>query len=231
MKNIIFLFLIAFLFSCGKDPDLIVKAHIKGLKKGTVYLKKNKDTSIVTVDSLVINGNSMFELKSDLESPEIFYLQLNKNASPDENILFFADKGVIEINTTLKNFVLDAKISGSEQHKALEEYLVIMSRFNDKNLELIKENFEAQKENDTAKLTANEKAFNSLIKSKYLYTVNFAISKKDNEIAPYLALTEIPDAQIKWLDTINSVLTPKVKTSKYGKNLSEFIKKRKALEN
>ena len=229
MKNIIFLLLLTLLFSCGKEHDLTVKGNIKGLKKGTIYLKKVQDTSIITVDSLVINGNPIFELHSDLESPEIFYLQLNKNAGPDENILFFANKGITEINTSLKNFALEAKITGSEQQEALEDYLLIMSRFNDKNLDLIKENFEAKKSKDTAKLNANEKAFNSLLKSKYLYTVNFAMSKKDNEIAPYLALTEIADAQIKWLDTINSVLTPKVKASKYGKELEAFIKERKEM--
>jgi hypothetical protein len=228
MKKIAFTFLLAILFSCNKAvPDLTVKVTIKGLKKGTVYLKKAEDSLIVTVDSLIINGENSIELHSDLESPEIFFLQLNKNTSQDENILFFADKGITEIKTSLKNFAFDAKISGSKQQKVLEDYLLLMSRINDRRLDLIKAEFEAKRDNDSLKIEAIRDAYNSLLKTKYLQTVNFAMLNKDSEVAPYIALTEIADAKIKWLDTINNVLTPKVKASKYGKELELFISERK----
>ncbi|WP_452232572.1 DUF4369 domain-containing protein [Lacinutrix sp. MEBiC02595] len=227
MKKTIFVLALAILFSCGKEQDLTIKVNIKGLKKGTVYLKKAQDTTIITVDSLVIQGEAPIVFNSTLETPEMYFLQLNKNTSDDETISFFADKGITEITTSVKNFGMDAKIKGSKQQKALEEYLLVMSRFNDRNLNLIKEEFDAKVAKDTAKIIANTKAYNSLVKSKYLYTVNFAIANKDNEIAPYLALSEIADAQTKWLDTINNVLTPKVKASKYGKELEAFIIERK----
>ena len=108
MKNISLVFLALLMLSCGeKQHDLIVKTSIKGLKKGTVYLKKVEDTVLVTVDSIIVNGISQFELKSDIESPEIFYLCLDKNSSDQDRIAFFANKGITEINTTLKNFVFD----------------------------------------------------------------------------------------------------------------------------
>tara|TARA_R110001592_G_scaffold50883_2_gene157049 strand:- start:19458 stop:20153 length:696 start_codon:yes stop_codon:yes gene_type:complete len=224
MKNIVILFILILIVSCGKEQhDLTVKTNIKGLKKGTVYLKKIKDTALITVDSIIINGDSEFELYSDLESPEVFFLYLDKNSSENDRILFFADKGTTEINTTLKNFVFDAKIKGSAQQKVWEDYRLIMSRFNERNLDLIKENFEAQKNNDTSKFKSIQKEFDNLLKRKYLYTVNFALNNKNSEVAPYLALTEIYNAQVKYLDTINSSLTPEVKTSKYGKELQSFI--------
>lgn len=226
MKNIsIFsiLFLILFM-SCGKEThDLTVKTTIKGLQKGTLYLKKVKDTLLVTVDSLVINGNTVFELHSELDSPEVFYLYLDKNSKEEDRITFFADKGVTEINTTLKNFVFDAKINGSEQQKTLEDYRLMMTRFTNRNLELIKENFEAQAVNDTAKLKALQKEYDNSIKRKYLYTVNFALNNNNSEVAPFLALTEIYNAKYTFLDTINKMLTPKVKASKYGKELQSFV--------
>lgn len=231
MKKIALLFIILFAIACGKEKhDLVVKTNIKGLKKGTVYLKKAEDTLIVTVDSIVVNGNSEFELYSDLESPEVFYLYLDKNSKEEDRITFFADKGITEINTTLKNFAFDAKINGSEQQKTLEEYLKVIAKLNNKNLELIKENFEAQKTGDTAKLNDIEKQYKNTIKRKYLYTVNFAINNKDSEVAPYLALTEIYNAKLNFLDTINKSLTPEVKLSKYGKALNQFIEDIKAKE-
>ena len=106
----------------------------------------------------------------------------------------------------------------------------MMSKFNNKDLDLYKENFDAWKDNDSvlAEKTIDER--NNLLKRKYLYTVNFAINNKDSEVSPYLAITEIYNANIKLLDTINNSLTPKVKASKYGKELQIFIDEIKAEE-
>lgn len=231
MKNTLLLFFVFILISCGeKEHDLTVKGHIEGLKKGTIYLKKVNDSTLVNVDSLIINGSSDFELHSDLESPEIFYLYLDKNSSEKERITFFADKGITEINTSLKNFVFDAEINGSEQQKTLEEYQSIISRLNNSNLEIIKEDFEAQREGDSAKLDTIQKQYDNFLKRRYLYTVNFALNNKDSEVAPYVTLTEIYNANINLLDTINNSLTQKVKDSKYGKELQRFINDIKANE-
>lgn len=231
MKKIPFLLLALLIIACGeKQHDLTVKATIKGLKKGTVYLKKVEDNLLVTVDSLAINGNPQFELHSNLESPEIFFLYLDKNSSEDDRITFFADKGITEINTTLKRFVFDAKINGSKQQKTLEDYNLIISRFRDQNLDLIKARFEAQKEGDTLKYDSIQKKFDNILKRKYLYTINFALNNRDSEVAPYLALTEVYNARINLLDTINNALSENIKASKYGKKLQIFIDEIKASE-
>lgn len=231
MKKIAILILALSIFSCGKEQhDLVVKTNVKGLKKGTVYLKKVEDTSLITVDSVVVNGNSEIELYSDLESPEMFFLYLNKNSADNERISFFADKGVTEINTTVKNFAVDAKINGSEQQKVLENYNEMITRLNYQNLELIKAGFEAKKENNQAKLDSVDKMSKNLIKRRYLFTVNFALNNKNSEVAPYLALSEIYNAKINLLDTINNSLSQEVKASKYGKELQKFIDDIKATE-
>lgn len=233
MRNfsILSLLVLISVMSCRKEThDLTVITTIEGLQKGMLYLKKVEDTVLVNVDSLVINGNTIFELHSKLDSPEVFYLDLDKNSKAEDRIAFFADKGVTKINTTLKNFVFDAKINGSSQQKILDNYKLMMSRFSNRNLDLIKGNFEAQSKNDTVKLNALKKEYDNLLKRKYLYTVNFALNNKDSEVAPYLALTEIYNANLNLLDTINKALTPKVKASKYGKELQIFIDKIKKTE-
>ncbi|MBD0833042.1 DUF4369 domain-containing protein [Aestuariibaculum sediminum] len=231
MKKIVFALAMIVIASCSKEQhDLVVKTNVKGLKKGTVYLKKVQDTVLVTVDSVVVNGNSQFELYSPLESPEMFFLYLNKNTSENERIPFFADKGVTEIHTTVKDFALDAKINGSEQQKTLENYQQMIGRLNDQNLDLIKASFEARKENDQTKIDSIDKLSLNLIKRRYLFTVNFAINNKNSEVAPYLALSEIYNAKVNLLDTINNSLTDKVKASKYGVELQKFIDKIKEAE-
>ena len=80
-----------------------------------------------------------------------------------------------------------------------------------------------------SRLFSSVEQYENLLKRRYLYTVNFAINNKDYEVAPYLAISEVYDANIKYLDTIYNSLTPKVKESKYGRSLQEFLKERRAL--
>ncbi|TYC10623.1 DUF4369 domain-containing protein [Bizionia gelidisalsuginis] len=231
MRKLIALLSLSLLFNCGNSNDsLVVKGQIKGLKKGTIYLKKATDSTLVTLDSVTVNGETPFELKSNIDEPQIHFLYLDKNDAKEDRISFFADKGVSEIQTTLKNFAYDAEIKGSKQQDILNDYLVMMSKFNNKSLELIKENFDALRVNDTILATEKEMAFNSLKRRKYLYTTNFALNHKNSEVAPYLALTELYDANIKLLDTINNALNKAVKTSLYGKNLQQFIDRIKTEE-
>jgi len=231
MKNSALLLFLLLIISCSeKQHDLIVKVNIEGLKKGNVYLKKLKDSVIVDVDSITINGNSKFELYSDIDSPEVFFLYLDKNSNEKDAITFFADKGVTEINSSLKNFIYDVKINGCTQQKVLEEYDLLLSKLNERNLDLIKEEFDAKKDQDSVKINSFQKKHDNLLKLKYLSTVNFALNHKDSEVAPYLALTKIANARINFLDTINNSLTDKVKASKYGLELQKYIDKIKATQ-
>ena len=42
-------------------------------------------------------------------------------------------------------------------------------------------------------------------------------------MAPYVAVAEVYDANVKYLDTINKVLTPAIAKSKYGLILADYI--------
>jgi len=231
MKRASLILLALLIFSCGKkESDLTVIGHIKGLQKGTVYLQQLKDTTLVVLDSLEIQGDGNFELQSALDEPEVLYLRLDKNGAEDSRISFFANKGVTEINTTLKRFAYDAKINGSKQQEKLEEFNAILSKFNNQNLELIKSRFEAQQSGNTELIEARELEAKNLLKRKYLYAINFAVNNKDSEVAPYIALAEIFDANTNYLDTIYNALPKHIAASKYGKQLDTYIKNRKAEE-
>tara|TARA_B100000929_G_C15486525_1_gene412986 strand:- start:456 stop:1205 length:750 start_codon:yes stop_codon:yes gene_type:complete len=219
--------------SCSeKESNLVVSGEIKGLKKGTLYLQKIEDTSLINIDSVVVDGDPMFSMETYIESPQIMYLYLEKvdNNSYDDRIDFFADKGQVTINTNLEKFETSAEVIGSVNQEKLMEYRKMISRFNDQNLELIKASFEAEKAEDDQKLMEIDKKYDGLLRRKYLYTVNFAINNKEHEIAPYLALSEVFDANIKYLDTVYNSLAPKVKKSKYGKELKDFLKERRKEE-
>jgi len=229
MKKTLLVLSILLAISCTKETsNFTLKGNIKGLKKGTVYLEREQDSTYKIIDSLEINGNSVFELHCNLEEPEVLYLRLDKNDNDEGIVTFFADKGITEINSTLKYFNLNAKIKGSKQQELLEEYIAIMSKFNNQNLDLIKEQFEPKKENDTTSTNLDyEEKYNSLLRRKYLYTINFAVTHNTSEVAPYLAVTEISDANPKFLDTIYNSLEANLKTSLYGKKLKALIDSKK----
>ncbi|WP_047545034.1 DUF4369 domain-containing protein [Psychroserpens sp. Hel_I_66] len=228
MKQIIFACIALLFLSCGNEEthDFTLNGYVKGLKKGTVYLQRQNDSVMETIDSLEINGSPNFVLHAELSEPEILLLKLNKNDNDEGTVVFFADKGITEINSTLKNFNFDSKIKGSKQQETLEEYLVMMSKFSDKNLELIQESLEASKANDTT--VSFEDNYNKLIKRKYLYTINFAVNHPDSEVSPYLAISEVSNTSVPFLEEIYKALTEDIRKSKYGIQLKELIDERKA---
>jgi len=232
MKKIIScIVIVSLLISCGKtkNESLIVKGNIDGLKKGTLYLQKFKDTLLVSVDSINLFGDGNFILADEIETPEIYYIVLDNKL--EQKIPFFGEKGEIIINSKLSKFAISAKISGSKNQVLLEEHEAMAKKFSGKQLDLIKDKFEAQKSGDTALTSKIEKEETSLIKRKYYYSANFAVNNSEYEIAPYIALTELYYANIKLLDTVNNSLSKKVKASKYGLELKNFIDGIKKNEN
>ena len=208
---------------------MIVKGKVEGLRKGTLFLQKIQDTILVNVDSTLVKGTPQFEFRTPIETAEVFYLYLDKEDgdSLNDRILFFGEKGTIEINTLLKTFESSAKITGSKNQELLQEYISFSRKFNDQNLELMKEFYEAQMVRNTKRADSIEEKMNKLLKRRYLYTINFAATNTDQNIAPYLALTEVYDANLALLDSIAVKMTPEVSESKYGKQFTEYLEKRR----
>jgi len=159
----------------------------------------------------------------DLEEAEMLFLSISKDMDA-ERISFFADKGVTTIHTSLKRFKYDAQIEGSIQQELLESYYKNIGRFKEQRLELIEAQLNAQKEGKQNLADSLLAVMENITKRSYLYTVNFAINNKDSEVAPFVAVSEIYDANVKYLDTINKVLPPKIANSKYGIILEAYIK-------
>lgn len=236
MKNSIIAFVtLLLLVACNKNESktsLHLTGNIKGLKEGTLYIQRVVDTSLVAIDSIQIDGNSAFTSDIDLKSPEMLYLYLDRGVtnSLDNNIMFFAEPGTINIDTNLDSFIVGAKITGSKNQELYEEYKKINSRFNDENLTLIEKKFKAVKSNNAKTIDSINEKQDSNIKRKYLYATNFAVNNKDHEVSPYIALAEIYDINIKYLDTIQKSMTPKVANSLYGKKLTKYVNEIKKSE-
>jgi hypothetical protein len=229
MKKISIAFVtLTVLFACSEkklENNLHLTGNIKGLKKGTLYVQRVANNKLIALDTIAIDGSSKFETDIELKSPEMLYLFLDRGVSNslDNNVLFFAEPGNINIETNLENYIADAKVTGSKNQDLYYEFKKVDNRFQDEELDLIEKKFKAMKSNNAAEAAKVSAKQESNIKRKYLYATNFAINNKEHEIAPYIALSEIYDINIKYLDTIQKSMSPKVAKSLYGKKLTEYI--------
>ncbi|MCF6307870.1 MAG: DUF4369 domain-containing protein [Flavobacteriaceae bacterium] len=231
MNKIISITAVLFLLiGCAKsENEMSLSGNVRGLKKGILYLQKIEDSTLVTVDSVVVNGNSSFSFSETILEPEVYYLyiQLENGILQDDRIAFFAEDNPITINTTLKNFEVAAKITGSKNQDKLELYNKIINRYSNQNLELIEDSFSARKKGNDSLATSIDKSQKSIIAKKYLATISFALSNNDFEISPYLMVNRVGNTKLTYLDSVYNNLTPKIKDSKYGKDLESLIQSRK----
>ncbi|MDC0869753.1 DUF4369 domain-containing protein [Flavobacteriaceae bacterium] len=230
MKKILVIGLLFLIVACSKEKELgnmVVQGNIKGIKKGTLYLKKMRDTLIVSVDSIRLFGKDSFTLTDNITSPEMYFLTLDQNQS---TLSFFGEEGIITVNDQIEKFGISPRIEGSNNQKILEKYKEVANKFQNKQLDLLAANMQAQIDSDIETSQSLRKQAEKQNLKKYIFTINFALNNSDTEAAAYITLTELVNANVKYLDSINNSLTKKVKQSYYGGKLAEFIKNIKETE-
>ena len=84
--------------------------------------------------------------------------------------------------------------------------------------------YNAQIENNKKRIDSVNTQLNNLITRKYLYSLNFATNNSEYEISPYIAVSQIADANVDLLIQLYDTLPENIKNSKYGKILGEFTK-------
>ena len=223
MKKILVIGLLFLIVACSKEKELgnmVVQGKIKGIKKGTLYLKKMRDTLIVSVDSIRLFGKDSFTLTDNITSPEMYFLTLDQNQS---TLSFFGEEGSITVNDQIEKFGISPRIEGSNNQKILEKYKEVANKFQDKQLDLLAANMQAQIDSDIETSQSLRKQAEKQNLKKYIFTINFALNNADTEAAAYITLTELVNANVKYLDSINNSLTKKVQQSLYGKKLAEFV--------
>ena len=215
------LFVILIILGCENEKNQInVNVQIDGFKKGKIYLQKIKDSVLVNLDSVFVDSKNPIILKSKIESPEIFYIDLDI-AGKDNKIAFFAEKGDIKIATNLKRFNTEFEIFGSSNDSVYRNYLSVIKKFNNNRLDLIKVSFDNSIDKDSVAIIQTK--IKSLNKRQYMYSLNFAVTNGKYHVAPYIALSEFYNSEKVLLDTIKASLSNEVLNSKYGKILKELI--------
>ena len=225
MKKALIIMSTVLMMGCNSSKDnMSVFGNVDGLMKGTLFLQAQKDSIVVNLDSMYLKGDGNFKLSTYINEPDIFYLYLDKQDGDSLNdiITFFGNKGDIQINTRLSTFDSSFEISGSENSDLLNEYNSIIRKYNLQNLDLLEIFYNAQIENNQTRIDSVNSELENLIRKKYLYTLNFSITNSENEISPYIAVSQIPDANVDLLRKVYDTLPERIKDSKYGKILKKI---------
>ena len=227
-KILLIVLSITIIYGCNNSESnnyMLVSGKIDGLRKGKLYLQQFVDSVFVSIDSTVVNNEFEFNLGTEIIEPDIYYLYLDKvdGDSVNDRIKFFGDTGEITINSRLITFDSNAEISGSKNQALMEEYRLIIRKFNLENLDLLEIYYDSQINGNNKRFDSVNDAIDNLIKRKYLYSLNFATTNSDYEISPFILTTEVPDANKELLKQVYDKFNDSIKVSKYGKLLMELI--------
>ena len=224
MKKLIFIYFLLISTSCeNNENNMTVKVNVENFKKGNVYLQKVSDSTLINIDSIFVKKNESIILKYKIDSPELFYLNLDIS-NIENRIEFFGEKGEININTSLEKFNSDFNITGSSADSIYRDYLSVIKKFNNQRLDLIKLSFDVAKTETNDSLIKIQNQINSLDKRQYLYNLNYAVSNGDSYISPLIAINEFSDSGKIVLDTIKNSMSNEVLDSKYGKIFNDILK-------
>jgi len=202
---------------------MTVKVKVENFKKGNVYLQKISDSALINVDSIFVKKNESIILKYNIDSPELFYLNLDVS-NIENRIEFFGEKGEINIDTSLEKFNSDFKISGSSSDSIYRDYLSVIKKFNNQKLDLIQLSFNLTKTELNDSLIKVQNQIKLLNKRQYLYNLNYTVSNGNSFISPLIAINEFSESDKIVLDTIKNSMSKQVLESKYGKIFSDIVK-------
>jgi hypothetical protein len=202
---------------------MTVKVNVENFKKGNIYLQKISDSALINVDSIFVKKNESIILKHNIDSPELFYLNLDVS-DIDNRIEFFGEKGEINIDTSLEKFNSDFKISGSSIDSLYRDYLSVIKKFNNQKLDLIQLSFNLTKTELDDSLIKVQSQIKSLDKRQYLYNLNYTVSNGNSFVSPLVAINEFSESGKIVLDTIKNSMSKQVLESKYGKIFSDIVK-------
>ena len=202
MKLYYILFLLFIIGCVDESQKSTINLDVKGLKKGTLVLKKLSDSSFVKLDSFIVNSGDKINFSVLLDQPEMLFIDLKLNEGSDIKTLnFFAEKSKIDIVTNLENFGYELVVKGSKNDSIYRNYISLNKKFNDQKLDLFKRSFEKSKSNDLDSLKIIEDLVVNINKRQFLHNANFAVRNSEFELSPYIALTDLYESN-KILDTV-----------------------------
>ncbi len=201
--------------------DLTINAHIKGLRKATVYLHQNINGEIVPVDSLQVEDTEDFTFTKNIEHPDLYWIQI-KNRLP---MPVFAEPGVPVSLKAHMDSLHTYKAYGTQTQQDLARFLSYMRNrdlsyedYYNSYIQAIRNLDEYGARQWLTKMKKNRE-------SKTMIALNYATKNGATQLSPFIALNYLPHSlQTRWYDSIYLNLNDSIKQTFFGKELKAYIK-------
>jgi len=70
LKKLFLISLLLISISCEKsENNMIINVNVENFKKGTIYLQKISDSTLINIDSVFVKKNEPIIFKTKIESP------------------------------------------------------------------------------------------------------------------------------------------------------------------
>jgi len=214
-KLVVFTFFIL-ISACEINKDnMIIEGQIIDLKKSKIYLAKVDEEKIV--DSAdVIDGK--FNLKTYIDEPiEMILILKGKNSV--EKFNFFSEPSSILFRSSKEKFIFNAKIQNSKLFAEFKNIENQISKFNDKDLELLAEQIKLSVKGDQKKYDSLNGERIKINQKKILFIVNYSLNNNSSPLSAYIIHKYEKSINKNYIERVYKNFSDEIKSSYYGKKL------------
>jgi peroxiredoxin len=230
MKNL-FLILIAGLLtvsvvSCGEPQKSEKKSNFKlhvtitGMPDSImVFLKERSDARWITVDSSFLS-ESKATLSGNINSPDVYYLTIDKVRSAFPVFIEKGDLNFISDNKNLRSY----KVENSKSHSDYENFMSNVLGSFDKKVQALGSKYGiAQRNGDTAEVARLENEYEEIQNDKKNAMLNFVKENNSSVVGPYIIYSNSYMFDLGQLeDAVNST-DKSLANNKYVKLLNDKV--------
>jgi len=225
MKRIVYIGLLALVFSCAKNKEgLSVTGDLTGFKPNDmVYVNTVSDANRpIVIDSVaLVEGKFTIDLPEP-ESKDFYFLSFAE--STKGNILFISENKALDIKADI-NDLRGAEVNGGEENKVFVNFLAQISKLGKVNKSIVNDNNVAKKNADYPGLQAAQKRKDSLSEAGKQMRLKI-LGDHPNSVTAVMALTDLVNLKMINATEAKTYLekfTPEVKDSRLGRNLETSI--------
>ena len=214
-KLVVFTFFIL-ISACEINKDnMIIEGQIIDLKKSKIYLAKVDEEKIV--DSAdVIDGK--FTLKTYIDEPiEMILILKEKNSV--EKFNFFSEPSSILFRSSKEKFIFNAKIQNSKLFTEFKNIENQISKFNEKDLELLAEQIKLSVKGDQKKYDSLNGERIKINQKKILFIVNYSLNNNSSPVSAYIIHKYEKSINKNYIERVYKNFSDEIKSSYYGKKL------------
>lgn len=218
-KLVIFIFLIL-IYACNIDNDnMIIEGQIIDLKNSKIYLTIVDEGKII--DSAIVNDGK-FTLKTYIDEPIEMSLIL-KEKNSDEKFIFFSEPSNILFRSSKEKFIFNAQIQNSKlftEYKNIENQI---SKFNEKDLELLAEQIEFSVEGNQKKYDSIRRERFKINQKKILFIVNYSLNNSSSLVSAFIIHKYKESINKNYIEKVYENFSDELKDSYYGKKLMSSL--------